>query len=112
LPEFDALAQYVFYTATGRTLASVPKQKPANLGFIGEPELYRVHLLYQPDAAWLASNDAALTENLLEQMATANPGHKKLLVFAAAKFLSQRELTRRGCDFCQLPYAIHRLMGD
>jgi len=30
----------------------------------------------------------------------------------AAKFMSQKELTRLGVEFCQLPYAIHRIMGD
>lgn len=42
----------------------------------------------------------------------SNPGRKRLLVFAAAKFMSQKELTRLGVQFCQLPCAIHRLMGD
>ncbi len=39
-------------------------------------------------------------------------GKKRLLVFAAAKFMSQKELTRPGVEFCQLPYAMHRIMGD
>lgn len=112
LPAFDALAKYVFFTATGRTLAEVPKQKSGSLGFIGETDLYRVHLHYQPEKAWLQSNDAALTEKLVDAMVTANTDKKKLLVFAAAKFMSQRDLTRAGVDFCQLPYAIHRILGD
>ena len=45
-------------------------------------------------------------------MVSANAGKKKLLVFAAAKFMGQRELSRLGVDFCQLPYAIHRILGD
>lgn len=112
LPAFEALAKYVFFTATGRTLADVPKQKTTTLGFIGETDLYRVHLHYQPDKNWLQSNDAALTEKLVDEMVAANKGKKKLLVFAAAKFMSQRELSRQGVDFCQLPYAIHRILGD
>ena len=35
-----------------------------------------------------------------------------LLVFAAAKFMSQNELSRLKVEFCQLPYAIHRILGD
>lgn len=112
LPAFESLAKYVFFTATGRTLQDVPKQKAASLGFIGETELYRVHLLYKADAKWLQSNDAAFTEKLADEMLAANTGKKKLLVFAASKFMSQRELTRLGVDFCQLPYAIHRILGD
>ena len=112
LPAFESLAKYVFFTATGRKLSDVPKQKTNTLGFIGETEVYRVHLHYQPDKKWLESNDAALTEKLVDAMVAANPGKKKLLVFAAAKFMSQRELSRQGIEFCQLPYAIHRILGD
>lgn len=36
---------------------------------------------------------------------------KRLLVFAAAKSMSRRELTRQGLEFRQLPYTIHRIMG-
>ena len=112
LPTFEALAKYVFFTATGRTQSEVPKKKAATLGFIGETDLYRVYLFYQPDKKWLQSNDAALTEKLVDEMVAANTGKKKLLVFAAAKFMGQRELSRLGVDFCQLPYAIHRILGD
>ena len=112
LPSFEALAKYVFYTATGGTLTDLPKGKAAANGFIGETELYRVHLHYKQDKVWLQSNDAALTETLLDAMLAANTAKKKLLVFAAAKFMSQRELTKLGVDFCQLPYAIHRILGD
>jgi len=112
LPAFDALAKYVFYTATGRTLQDVPKQKADSDAYIGETDLYRVHLLYRPDKAWLRSNGAALTEKLVERMVAANKGKKLVLVFAAVKFMGQRELTRQGVEFCQLPYTIHRIMGD
>jgi adenine-specific DNA-methyltransferase len=112
LPTFEALAKYVFFTATGRTLSELPKQKAAGAGFIGETDLYRVHLLYQPNKKWLQSNEAALTEKLVDEIVATNTGKKKLLVFGAAKFMSQRELSRLGVDFCQLPYAIHRILGD
>ncbi|SRR6266542_3273109 len=112
LPSFDSLAKYVFYTATGRTLTDVPKQKVDGDGFIGETEIYRVHLFYKPEKKWLASNEAALTEQLVERMLASNKEKKRLLVFAAAKFMSQKELTRHGVEFCQLPYAIHRILGD
>ena len=112
LPAFESLAKYVFFTATGRTLSDVAKQAAKSFGYIGETDVYRVHLHYQPDKNWLQSNDAALTEKLVDEMVAANKGKKKLLVFAAAKFMSQRELSRQGVEFCQLPYAIHRILGD
>jgi adenine-specific DNA-methyltransferase len=112
LPEFDALARYVFYTATGLTLANVPKQNGKTFGYIGETEGHRVHLLYRPAKEWLRSNDAALTEQVVDAIVATNKTGKKTLVFAAAKFMGQRDLTKRGVDFCQLPYAIHRILGD
>jgi adenine-specific DNA-methyltransferase len=112
LPTFEALAKYVFYTATGRAITGLPTQIGSSLGFVGETEVYRVHLHYQQDRAWLQSNEAALSEKLLDKMIAANIEGKRLLVFAAAKFMSQRELTSRRVEFCQLPYAIHRIFGQ
>lgn len=37
---------------------------------------------------------------------------KRLPVFAAAEFMAQKEWTRQGVEFCQLPYSIHRILGD
>ena len=112
LPEFNALARYVFYTATGLTLDNVAKQTAKGVGYIGETDTLRVHLLYKPDREWLRSNDAALTEELVDKIVATKKGSKQALVFAAAKFMGQRELTRKGVGFCQLPYAIHRILGD
>ena len=112
LPSFEALAKYVFFTATGQTLSHIPKSKAAASGLIGETDVYRIYLLYKPDKNWLMSNEAALTENLVDAMVAANPGKKRILVFAAVKYMGQRELTRKGVEFCQLPYAIHRILGD
>jgi hypothetical protein len=44
----------------------------------------------------------------LSKAAKGNP----VLVYAAAKFMSQADLTRRGITFCQLPYSIHRVLGE
>ncbi|MEI6233294.1 MAG: site-specific DNA-methyltransferase [Planctomycetota bacterium] len=112
LPSFEELAKYVFYTATGQTLSAVPKQSTVTRGYIGDTELYRVHLHYQADKKWLKSNDAALTEAMVDEIVKANTVKKKLLVFAPAKYISQRDLNKKGVDFCQLPYAIHRILGD
>ncbi len=110
MPGYDALARYVFYTATGQSLETV--QKPSASGFIGESDLFRVHLIYQPDKAWLRSNDSALTAERVKAIAKENAGGKRAVVFAVAKFMSQKELTKKRIEFCQLPYAIHRILGD
>ena len=110
LPSFDALARYVFYTATGQSLEKVAKASPS--GFIGETDLFRVHLFYQPQKEWLRSNDAALNAARVEAIKKANPDRKRTIVFAVAKFMSQKELAKDRIEFCQLPYAIHRVLGD
>jgi adenine-specific DNA-methyltransferase len=110
LPAFGTLARYVFYTATGRSLESVAA--PSADGFIGETELFRIHLFYQPDTAWLRSNEAALNAERVEAVAKGNTTGKRAIVFAVAKFMSQKELTARRIEFCQLPYAVHRILGE
>lgn len=109
LPSFEALARYVFYTATGQSLDKVAK--PAADGFVGETELFRIHLFYQPDAVWLRSNDSALNAERVEVISKNNTTGKRSIVFAVAKFMSQKELTQKRLEFCQLPYAVHRILG-
>ncbi|MCF6179854.1 MAG: site-specific DNA-methyltransferase [Geopsychrobacter sp.] len=109
LPSFEALARYVFYTATGQSLDKVAK--PAADGFVGETDLFRIHLFYQPDAVWLRSNDSALNAERVEVIGKNNTTGKRSIVFAVAKFMSQKELTQKRLEFCQLPYAVHRILG-
>jgi adenine-specific DNA-methyltransferase len=45
-------------------------------------------------------------------VAGGNKDGKRSVVFAVAKFMGQRELTAKRIEFCQLPYAIHRILGD
>jgi len=108
LPSFDELARYAFYTATGQTLEKV---KQGADFYIGETENYRVHLIYKPDLKFLRSGESALNMALAESIAKARD-KKTALVFATHKFMGQKELREMGITFCQLPYAIHRIMGD
>jgi adenine-specific DNA-methyltransferase len=108
LPAYDVLAKYVFYTATGKSLDGGVKQKPNY--FVGETDLYEVYLVYKPDIAFLRSNDSALNATNLEAIAGRN-SKKEHLVFATAKYMGQEELTQQNIIFCQLPYAIHRVVS-
>ena len=109
MPAFEALARYVFYTATGKSLHKVAK--PSADGFIGESDLFRIHLFYQPDTDWLRSNDAAFNHEKMHIILQNQKQDKRIIVFSVAKFMSQKELSRHRIDFCQLPYAVHRIMG-
>jgi len=108
LPSFDELARYAFYTATGQTLDKV-KQGADYL--VGETDSYRVHLVYKPELAFLRSGESALNMPLAQSIAKAR-GKKTALVFATHKFMGQKELTDMGVTFCQLPYQLHRIVGD
>jgi adenine-specific DNA-methyltransferase len=59
----------------------------------------------------MRGNDAALSLPLAKEIAKGAKG-RPVLVYAAAKFMSQAELTRVGITFCQLPYSIHRVLGE
>jgi len=108
LPDYPALAQYVFYTATGKSLDKEAKEKSDY--FVGETDLYQVYLIYKPDIAFLRSNDSALNDDKLTAIAARN-SKKEKLVFATAKYRGQKELSAQNITFCQLPYAIHRVVG-
>lgn len=116
LPKYEALANYVFYTATGKTLG---KSLEINSGgpakqkidyFVGETDLFEVYLIYQPDIAFLRSNESALNAKMVEIIG-ARESKKQKLVFASAKYMGQNELNDHKIIFCQLPYAIHKIAG-
>lgn len=109
MPAFEALARYVFYTATGQSLEKV--EKASTDGFIGETDLFRIHLFYRPESEWLRSNEAGLNSDKVEAIVKSNRTKKRTIVFAVSKFMSQKDLTEKRIEFCQLPYAIHRIMG-
>jgi adenine-specific DNA-methyltransferase len=111
LPDFATLARYVFYTATGQTLEKVAA-KPGKDFYIGETDIYRVHLVYKPEREFLRSGASALNSELVERIAGGNKSKKKALVFATAKYMGQRELSEQRIEFAQLPYAIYRVLGD
>lgn len=109
-PSFEQVADYVAYTATGKTL----ERSDGADGFVGQAGGYRIHLIYRPDPAWMRGEDAKLDLTTVERVAAAakTDGGKPVLVFAAQKTMGQRWLTDLGVTFCQLPYSIHRILGD
>jgi adenine-specific DNA-methyltransferase len=108
-PGYEQVARYIVYTATGHS-AEAPTE-PRKDWFVAEAGGYRIHLIYKPDLAFMRGNDAALTLDMAKQIAKNAKG-KPVLVYAAAKFMSQAELTRLDITFCQLPYSVHRVLGE
>lgn len=109
-PNYEQVARYVVYTATGQSAADAP-ETPRKDWFVAEAGGYRIHLIYRPDLDFMRSNDAALSIELAQSIAKSAKG-KPALVYAAAKFMSQAALTAIGITFCQLPYSIHRVLGE
>jgi adenine-specific DNA-methyltransferase len=108
-PSYEQVARYIVYTATGQSVEA--PAEPRKDWFISEVAGYRIHLIYKPDLAFMRSNDAALSLEMSKQIEKSAKG-KLVLVYAAAKFMSQTDLTQRGITFCQLPYSVHRVLGE
>lgn len=108
-PGYEQVSRYIVYTATGQS-ADAPAE-PSKDWFVAESGGYRIHVIYKPDLAFMRSNESALTLDMAKQIEKSAKG-KPVLVYAAARFMSQIELTRRGITFCQLPYSVHRILGE
>ncbi len=108
LPSFSALAAYLVHTASGISVGSgeLTPQDSDRLFYSSEKNNY--HLFYEPALDYLRSDEAILNEERARRIgATARAEGKRAIVFAADKFIGQRELTTMGITFCQLPYEIH-----
>ncbi len=109
LPAFDALGAWLFHTATGGTLPRRPKASP--MWYLGEAADKHVWLIYKPDLKFLKSPEAALTLSVAKEFQDwdrKKGGGKGHLVFAPAKYLSNKQLLEHGVDYAPLPFALYR----
>lgn len=111
LPSFKALAAVLFHMATNTPFdASAVQVDKHGVGRLGESAGLCVWLIYKPDLAWLKSKDAALTLEQARKIAEVEPD-KRHLVFAPARFVSQKLLNAEGLkvEFAPLPYALYKI---
>jgi adenine-specific DNA-methyltransferase len=109
LPAYRALGEWLFHTATGAALPAGAGEAPE--WYLAEAQDRHVWLVYRPDLAFLTSPDAALTLTLARRIgewSRTRGGGKKSLVFAPAKYLSNRQLADEGVEFAALPFALYR----
>ena len=109
LPSYTTLAAYLLHAATGVSAgeSSLQQQNDDGLFFFDEKADY--YLLYESSTEWLSSSMAVLNEERAQRISAASHAHgRKAVVFAAGKYIGQRELTDMGITFCQLPYEMHR----
>ena len=107
LPPYAALAAYLLHTASGVSAGAGDLAPQDDDGLFHSSDKLNYHLLYQPDLEFLRGNDAVLNEARAKRVsAAARAGNRQAVVFAAAKYIGQRELSAWGITFCQLPYEL------
>jgi adenine-specific DNA-methyltransferase len=113
LPTVESLAALLFHTATNQAQPVRDEAEPEVVDgcrYLGASTAMHLWLIYAPDLAFLQSREAALTLSRARAIATAKPD-KPNLVFAAARFVSQRILSdeRLNVEFAPLPFALYRV---
>ena len=104
MPSWKTLARHVFYLATGETPKHTPKENKK--GFVGKAGNMRIYLLYKDDLAFMRSNACVLNVDRAAALLKDRQHGESLIVYAAAAYLSHKELKRHHIHFCQLPYAL------
>jgi adenine-specific DNA-methyltransferase len=107
LPSFAGLGAVLFHMATNR--AFDPAAVREGDFYLGATEGEHVWLIYRPDLDWLKSPEAALTLSRAKAFAVTDPA-KRHLVFAPARFVSQKMLAEQKVpvEFVPLPFALYR----
>ena len=109
LPEYLELAAYLLHTASGISAGEAALRVQNDDGLFYSSCTTNYYLLYRPDLEWLGSNAAILNETRAQRIsAVSKQNGKKAIVFAADKFILQRDLTPMGITFFQLPYEMNR----
>lgn len=103
LPSFADLAAHLLYTATGRTAEGIA-EPAAEAPFFRDADT-DFYLLYRPDLEWLRSNEAMLNDHLARRIDSRG---RSAVVFAAGKYMGQKDLTTCAITFCQLPFELFR----
>ena len=113
LPNVEQLGSILFLTASNEPidLSKVEIGKDG-LGYLGASAAFHVWLIYKPELGFLQSRDSALTLSRARDI-SSRKSDKRHLVFAPAKFVSQKILDEEKIpvDFAPLPWALYRIDG-
>ncbi len=105
LPSYSDIARMAIHNATGVAPDNMPVEFDGDLGFVYASDRTRYHLLYRADVEWLRGEEGALNSEKARRISgAATEAGKNAVVFAPARYMSQRDLTDLGITFCQLPY--------
>lgn len=108
LPPYAGLGAALFHMATNHVLD--PATVREDDFYLGATEGQHVWLIYKSDLDWLKAPEAALTLARAKAFAATDPG-KRHLVFAPARFVSQKMLAEQNIpvEFVPLPFALYRI---
>ena len=108
LPTYTALATNLLFTSGGISVEEDTLEPKNDDGLFYSDNKNDYYLIYKPDLAYLRSNEAILNlEHAKRIQDSSHENGKKAIVYAAGNYIGQRELTKMGIAFCQLPYSIH-----
>ena len=107
LPTYETLAAYLLYTTSGATHDAGELMQENGDGLFHSTDEVAYYLLYEPNLEYLRSSEAMLNLDRAERIRDAScQNGKKAIVYAAGKYISQRDLTGMRITFCQLPHAL------
>ena len=109
LPTYSELAAYLLHTASGISSGQQDLAPKNEDGLFYSNDTTDYYLLYESSLDWLRSNDAIFNEVHANRISNQKQATgKRAVVFAAGKYMGQRDLTVKNITFCQLPYEMHR----
>ena len=95
------------FAAVGRSAGDTTLDQRNEDGLFYSDEKNDYYLLYKPYLEYLRSDDAILKQEHAERIRdTSSKNGKKAIVYAPGNYIGQRELTKMGIVFAQLPYAL------
>jgi adenine-specific DNA-methyltransferase len=108
LPSYAGLGAVLFHMATSEAFEASSARETDF--YLGQTEGQHVWLIYKPDLDWLKSPEASLTLARAKSFVEKDPA-KRHLVFAPARFVSQKMLAEQGLpvEFVPLPFALYRI---
>ena len=108
LPAYLVLAAHLLFAAAGVSVGDEKLDQKNSDGLFYSDDKNDYYLHYQPDLDYLSSDEAILTQEHAERIRdVSRQNGKKAIVYAAGNYMGQRELTKMGITFCQLPYVLH-----
>ena len=108
LPPYSSLAAYLLYTTSGVSVGADALTPKNDDGLFHSDDKIDYYMLYKPDLEYLLRDEPVLNLERAERISVASSQNgKKAIVYGPCKYIGQRDLTKMGITFCQLPYALY-----